>query len=161
MPAKKTPGSLTKETRKEMPPRGKAKKTLMLDAIKAVCGNEKEFLEKVVSIGLGGWTQPEQKEDEPPVDPIFHPSNPALLTLVLNRIEPPLKAISPNVEFTFRSDAKPHEQAADVMTAIASGEIPADIGQIFITSISSMLKIQELTDFEERLKAIEDASKQD
>jgi len=154
----------TKTTLKKgdnLPPRGKAKKTLMLDAIRSVCGNEEDFLKQVVSIGLGGWTKPEPKEGEEPVEPIFQTPNPVLLTLILNRIEPPLKSVSPNVEFKFRKGAKPHEQACDVMSAIAKGNIPSDIGGMFITSIQSMLKIQELTDFEERLKAIEDASKQD
>jgi hypothetical protein len=48
-----------------------------------------------------------------------------------------------------------------IVNAIANGKIPSDIGHSIINTISSMLNIQEKTDFEERLKAIEDASKQD
>ena len=147
-------------------PRGKGKKSLMLEAIKSVCGDEKDFLKQVVTIGLGGWTQPEQTEeqkenDEQPEEPVFQNPNPMLLNMVLNRIEPPLKSVSPMVKFKFDIKGKPHEQALQVLDAMAKGDLPSDIGQLFVTSISSMLNIQEKTDFEERLKAIEDASEQD
>jgi len=145
---------------KERKPRGKGRKSLMLDAIKSVCGDEEKFLEQVVTIGLGGWTQPEQKEDEEEVEPVFQNPNPMLLNMVLNRIEPPLKSVAPMVKFEFDINGKPHEQALQVLDAMAKGVLPSDIGQLFVTSISSMLNIQEKTDFEERLKAIEDASEQ-
>lgn len=122
--------------------RGKGKKSLMLEAVRSVCKDEQEFLQKVVAIGLG--------------DPINDLApNPTLLTLVLNRIEPPLKATSPLVEFEFEKDAKPHEQAIQVLSAVSGGKISADIGHMFVTSISSMLKIQEVTDIDERLKKME------
>lgn len=132
---------------KERKPRGKGKKSLMLDAIRSVCEDEKEFLQKVIVLGLG--------------DGADLPANPALLSLVLNRIEPPLKATSPMVEFEFDGKSKPHEQAAQVLNAVASGKIAPDIGHMFVTSISSMLKIQEITDIDERLKAMEDKIEQD
>ncbi len=65
------------------------------------------------------------------------------------------------VEFDFDPKAKPHEQAMQALEAVAIGKIPADLANMFVTSISSMLNIQEKTDFEERLKAIEDANEQD
>ncbi len=135
-----------------LPKRGKAKKTLMLDAIREVCGDEKEFLRQVVEVGLGGAVKTGPDED----DVEYRQANPMLLNMVLNRIEPPLKSVSPLVEFSFNKNAKPYEQALQVLEAVSSGKIPADIGSVFVTSISSMLNIQEKTDFEERLKAMED-----
>lgn len=133
--------SITPEKRKEMPPRGKGKKSLMLEAIRSVCEDEQEFLRRVVTLGLGDGDE--------------LPANTALLTLVLNRIEPPLKATSPMVNFEFDDKAKPHEQAAQVLKAVADGNIAPDIGHMFVISISSMLKIQEITDIDERLKKME------
>lgn len=127
----------------------------MLEAIRDVCGTEQDFLKKVVVVGLGGWTQPEQKEDEDPVEPVFQNPNPALLTLVLNRIEPPLKAIAPMVDFNFDANAKPHNQANQILKAISSGKIPPDIGQMFIQSIKSMIDIEEYTSLKERIEQIE------
>lgn len=149
--------SITPNKRKDMPSRGKGKKSLMLEAIKSVCGDEQDFLKQVVAIGLGGWTQPEQKEDEEPQEPVFQNPNPMLLNMVLNRIEPPLKAISPMVEFDFNPNAKPHEQAGDIMNAVAEGKIPPDIGQMFVSSIKAMIDIEEYTDLKERIENIEKA----
>ena len=122
------------------PKRGKAKKTLMLDAIRSVCGSEHKFMKKVINIGLG-------LEGEP--------ANPTLLSLALNRVEPSLKSVSPMVNFEFRRDAKPHEQAADVMVAVSEGLIPPDIGQMFIASIKSMIDIEEYTELKDRIESIE------
>ena len=140
--------------------RGKAKKSLMLEAIRAVCVDEQEFLKQMVVIGIGGLTKvsaPDADEEEFE----YKNPNPMLLSLVLNRIEPPLKSVAPAYKFDFDPEADLHKQAKQVLDAMAKGEIPSDVGQLFITSISSMLNIQEKTDFEERLKAIEDASEQD
>ena len=124
--------------------RGKAKKSLMLEAIRKVCKTEQDFLEKVVAIGLG--------------DPLSElPPNPALLTLVINRIEPPLKAIAPMVEFEFNSDAKPHEQANQILKAVANSQIAPDIGQMFVASIKSMIDIEEFTSLKARIEALEKA----
>ena len=148
------------DIRKELPARGRGKKSLMLDAIRDVCVSEQEFLKQVVSIGMGGQTlisAPDADEEEFE----YKQPNIMLLNMVLNRIEPPLKSVAPLIEFEFDIKGQPHEQALQVLDAMATGRIPSDIGQFFITSISSMLNIQEKTDFEERLKAIEDASEQD
>lgn len=124
--------------------RGSGKKRLMLEAIRAELGDkdgEKEFLRKVVKIGLGG---------ENVGDP-----NPALLNMVLNRIEPPLKATSPYIDFDFNPDSKPHEQASQVMYGVSNGIIPPDVGALFIASIKSMVDIEENTDLKERIEKLE------
>lgn len=138
----------------ERKPRGKGKKSLMLEAIRDVCKDEQEFLKQMVTIGIGGLTKisaPDADEEEFE----YKNPNPTLLTLVLNRIEPPLKAIAPMVEFEFDPNLNPHEKADQILTAIADGKLAPDIGQMIITSITSMLKIQEVTDIEERLKKME------
>ena len=123
--------------------RGKGKKSLMLEAIRAqVKGGEEEFLKQVVKLGLGD-----------PLNEIL--PNPQLLTLVLNRIEPPLKATSPMVQFEFSDSDKPHIQAAQIMKAISNGDIPPDIGSMFIQSIKAMIDIEEYTDLKDRIEKLE------
>lgn len=139
-----------------LPARGRGKKSLMLDAIRDVCKDEHEFLKQMVVIGIGGLTKVSGPDEDEEFE--YKNPNPMLLSLVMNRIEPPLKSVSPTYKFDFDPEADLHKQAKQVLDAMAKGEIPSDIGQLFITSISSMLNIQEKTDFEERLKAIEDAS---
>ena len=144
----------------ERKPRGKGKKSLMLDAIREVCIDEQDFLKQMVTIGIGGMTKISAPDADKEEFEYKNP-NPMLLSLVLNRIEPPLKSVTPVYEFDFDPEGDHHKQAKQVLDAMAKGRLPSDIGQLFITSISSMLNIQEKTDFEERLKAIEDASEQD
>jgi hypothetical protein len=134
---------------KNRPPRGKGKKALMLDAIRKVSGTEEEYLQEVVKASVGGWRREENAEA------VFIPPNPQLLSLVLNRIEPPLKSINPMVNFEFDKNSKPHEQAGYVLSAIAGGEIPSDIGNIFIQSIKAMIDIEEYTTLKERIAKIE------
>ena len=46
-----------------------------------------------------------------------------------------------------------------VLAAMSKGKIPSDIGALFINGIQSMLKIKEVTDIDDRLKAMEDLTK--
>ena len=158
--ANSNPNKTTLKKGDNLPPRGKAKKTLMLDAIRSVCGDERDFLEQVVTIGLGGWTQPEQteeqKENKEQPESIFQNPNPMLLSMVINRIEPPLKAISPMVEFDFNTNDKPHVKADKILQAVSDGKIPPDIGQMFVSSIKSMIDISEWTDLKERIEKLEE-----
>lgn len=134
----------------DRPARGKGKKSLMLEAIRAVCGSEQEFLQQVVTIGMGGFTKPNDDSD-----PEYQNPNPTLLTLVLNRIEPPFKAVAPMVEFDFDKDSKPHQQASQILQAVSNGQIAPDIGQMFIASIKSMIDIEEYTDLKDRIEKLE------
>lgn len=127
-----------KEARK---PRGKGKRVLMLDAIRdSVNGGEAEFLSKVVSIAIGN------DEEKPNVQ---------LLTLVLQRIEPPLKSTMPLIEFDFDEKLSPSKQAAQVLKAVSKGKVSPDVAHIFISSIASMMKIDEVTELQKRIEAIE------
>ncbi len=137
----------------ERKPRGKGKKTLMLDAIKSVCGSEEEFLKQVVAIGIGGLTKVNATDDDDEYE--YKQPNTMLLNMALSRIEPPLKATSPMVEFEFNPESKPHEQASQVLKAVSVGQLAPDIGQIFISSIKAMIDIEEYTDLKQRIEAIE------
>ena len=121
--------------------RGKSERTKILDAMKDTEKTEEGFYKLLV-------TKAHDPED-----------NFAFKEL-LSRLSPVPKAVNPLYEFTFDIDGSPHKQALQIIDAIADGKLPSDVGNIIITSISSMLNIQEKTDFEERLKAIEDAREQ-
>ena len=62
-----------------------------------------------------------------------------------------------NVEFEFDGEASPSKQAAQVMSAAANGTLAPDIANMFVSSIASMLKIEEVTalrDEVDEIKAI-------
>ena len=127
-----TKTTMTKETRKRMPGRGKTERTKILDAMKRCGKTENGFYEDSFTF----------KE-------------------LLIRLSPIPKAVNPLYEFPFDEKGSHHKQSLQIVNAISNGKIPSDIGHSLIATIASLLNIQEKTDFEERLKAIEDASKQD
>lgn len=118
-------------------PRGKGKKTLMLDAIRAEYKTEKEYLQAVVNKSL----TPE--------------INPTLVSLVVNRIEPPMKSTLPKINFEFDVNLKPHEQVLQIVKATADGQIIPEAAQILINGITSVMKIKEISDLEDRIKELE------
>ena len=63
----------------------------------------------------------------------------------------------PMVDFEFDENASPNVQASQVMKAVSDGLIAPDSGQMFISSIASMLKIEEVTEIKDRLDKIEEA----
>ncbi len=126
----------------------------MLDAIRKVCKTEDAFLEQVISIGLGGLVVTGKEDDGEDILEYKTP-NSILLNLVLNRIEPPLKATSPMVEFNFTKESEPHIQASEVLQAVSNGQLAPDIGNMFIQSIKAMIDIEEYTNLKQRIEEIE------
>ena len=59
-----------------------------------------------------------------------------------------------NVEFEFDGEASPSKQAAQVMTAAANGTLAPDIANMFVSSIASMLKIEEVTSLRDEVDEI-------
>jgi len=133
-----------KENRK---PRGKHKRTLMLEAVRATCetGEESEFLQKIVKAAMG----------DPFADtPI--PPNTQLMTLVLQRIEPPLKPTAQCIKFDFANKGTPAERALSIIESVASGELPVDTGQVLIGIIKDTVVIEESTELKERIAKLEE-----
>ena len=139
----KSSTSFDKEVQpKDRRPRGKSERTKILDAMRELGRTEDGFYQHLVTKA-------------------HDPKDKFAFKELLSRLSPVPKAVNPLYEFPFDIDGSPHKQALQIIDAISDGKLPSDVGNIIITSISSMLNIQEKTDFEERLKAIEDASEQD
>lgn len=122
--------------------RGKSERTKLLEAMERHGKTEEDFYDLLM-------------------ERAFNTDDNFTFKELLSRLSPIAKATSPLITFKFNPKGKPHNQAKQALAAAANGEIPTDLANMFISSISSMLNIQEKTDFELRLKAIEDASKQD
>jgi len=116
--------------------KGKSERTKILESFKRLSKTEEEFYDLLTSKA-------------------FDPEDSFSFKELLLRVSPLPKATNPLVKFKFPKDAKPHVQAAHVLAAIAEGEIPSDIGNVFIQSIKSMIDIEEYTDLKERIEAIE------
>ena len=74
-----------------------------------------------------------------------------------------LKRYSPITKQTFETltiegwpkDGTPIQKAEVVLNAMAAGDIPPDLGALFIESISKSLGIEEITELARRLEALE------
>ena len=116
--------------------RGKSPKTKILEALKRSAKTEDEFWDVLVARALD-------------------PEDSIALKEVLARLSPTKKATMPKIEFEFDANATPSIQASQILAAASDGIIPPDVAQVFIASIASMMKIEEVTEIANRLTAIE------
>ena len=152
--SKKNDTSITPESRKEMPSRGKGAKTLILDAMR-----ERAVLE---------LTEDSTKEDAEKAyfgflaEAAFNPTpdtaviaNTCLATLS-KKGWPDMKATLPLCDFTFDPEGTPTEKATDILSAISKGDLAPDVGLSLISAMASVLKIEEVTTLKEELQVIKE-----
>ncbi len=133
-----------------LPARGKSKKNLILDMLKA-----RSMLQLTKK----------STNDEAEQAFFHHVATSAFslednnrgmcLKLLADKGWASVKPSSELIEFEFDDKAVPHIQAAQVMSAAAKGLIPPDIANTFIQSIKSMIDIEEFTNLKERIMALE------
>jgi len=121
---------------KERKGRGKSERTKILDAMKRAGQTEEGFYDLLMAKA-------------------FNPEDNFTFKELLSRMSPTPKAVAPMVTFNFDSTANLHEQSGQVLEAISEGVLPPDIGSSILTGISSMVRVKEVTDIDERLKKME------
>ena len=124
---------------KERKARGKAERTKLLEAFKREGKTEEGFYQEMVKMAFDGEDNFARAE-------------------VFKRLYPIAKPTLPPCEFNFNPNGTPADKANDILSAISNGELPADVGLALITSMASVMKIEEVTELEERIKALEDAT---
>lgn len=77
------------------------------------------------------------------------------LTELLRRYSPVPKQAHDPIVIKFPRNATPAQKASAVLAAMASGNVSADVGHIFIDAISKSLGIEEITELAKRLEALE------
>lgn len=107
----------------------------IIDSLKRQGMNEDQFIDSLVekSITDGG----------------------VFLTELLKRYSPIHKQTHEPITIEFPPNATPVQKADSVISAMASGDISPDVGQIFIDSISKSLGIEEIAELAKRLEKIE------
>lgn len=121
--------------------RGKSERTKILESFKRLSKTEDEFYDLLTAKA-------------------FTPDDQFSFKELLSRISPVPKSTMPLYEFDFDENGTPLEKSSQVLKAMSIGRIPADVGGILINSIASMIKIQEVTDIDERLKIMENQREQ-
>lgn len=116
--------------------RGKSDRTKILEAMERLSKSENSFYEMLVKKA-------------------YDPEDSFGASEILKRIAPLKRQTMPMIEFDFDDEAPAHIQAAQVIKATSQGLIPPDVANMFVSSISSMMKIEEITDMSKRLEDIE------
>lgn len=77
----------------------------------------------------------------------------ALLAL-LARLEAPLRPVTPPTPFNFNRKGNHAEMIEDVLAAMASGDLSADIGEKLITSIGTLVNARKVEELEALVKQL-------
>ena len=127
---------------KERKPRGKSQRTKILEAMERMGKTEEGFYDLLV-------------------EKAHNPEDNFSFTELLKRISPIPKQVAPPIKFELNKKGTIAEKSEQILEAIADGAIPPDIGNQLIVSMSAIMNIKDKTEFEDRLKALEDASNED
>lgn len=134
--------------------RGRGKQALILEAIKekALLGLSKDSsnddAEKAVFSFLA------ESAFNPTADTAVV-SNTSL-NHIMKKGWPDIKPVMPSVEFTLNSK-DPHGQAMEIIKAVSDGTLAPDVANTLITSLSSMLKIEEMTELKDKVDELQKA----
>lgn len=133
-----------------LPPRGRAFKTLLMETIR------EESLLEVDS--KASKEETEKAFIRHAAKRAFDPNDQSSATILnefMKRSFPPLKPTNETVEFVFPEDGTPAQKAFSVISAISKGDIPPDIGQTIMGIIKDSVVIEEATDLKARIEELE------
>lgn len=116
--------------------RGKSERTKILESMERLGKTEEGFYDVLVGRA-------------------YNPEDNFSFAELLKRISPIPKAVSPFFEYDFDETKELHEQSGQILKAISLGKLPPDVGALILGGVTSMLKIKEITDIDDRLKAME------
>jgi hypothetical protein len=122
---------------KKRTPRGKSERTKILEAMQRAGKTEDGFYDQLIERAA-------------------NPEDNFTFKELLSRLSPIPKAVAPVYKFELPKSAKPHEKADYILTAIADGELPGDVGNVCIQAIKAMIDIEEYTDLKERIIKLEE-----
>lgn len=123
--------------RKGRRPGSKNKRTLALEAVRKVYGDEGKFWESIATQAKEG-------------DAI-------MVKELATRLQPPLKAKSQTIKLDLPEYTKMEDLAPVVMEAIADGELPPDDGATLMTALLQGSKLQKLCELEDKVNLLLEA----
>lgn len=128
--------NITKEKRKAMPPRGRGKKSMIIEALKQKGKTPEQFWALVVDKALDGE------------------GNPQLIQLLGQRLEAPFKPTMPPVDIGITARDSLDTMANKVMAA----GLPPDVAEKMLSAIKMRHEISEKSELLKRIEALEGKS---
>jgi len=143
-------GTMTSESRKKMKGRGKERRTIILEAMRdsnsfgalesdTVAEVENKYWKHICDISV-------DKD---------HPDRQMFAKVISDKVAPNFKPSLERVKFDLDTTKSSSEQSEQILKAIASGEVPADVGKMLIEAIASIVKIDEYTELKDRIDNLE------
>jgi hypothetical protein len=120
-------------------PRSKGWRTRILEAFEAQGQTESDFIGYICARALN------------PDDPLSS----QLIKEIIQRLDPSPKQTLPVIQFSFPSDGTPVEKIEAVISAVASGEMSADIAHVLVNMVKTSVDIEEVTELAARLDKLE------
>lgn len=146
----KTKTTITKENRDKMPPRGKNKRTLILDALRSqslvglTCDSTPEEAERAWFEHLAKVAIDSDNSDSA-----------LCLRLITERGWAALKPVGENVEFDFDRNGSLADQAGQILDAVAGGNLSVEHGKMLVDGIKGLAEIEASTELKMRIAEIE------
>lgn len=125
-------------------PRGKDKRTLILEALERSGVTEEGFYDRLVAEALAP-----QGEDGK--------TNQVAFQELWKRFHPVPKPVAPTVQFEYPINGTLVDRARAIESGIAEGIIPPDIGVSLLNALGQVAKAEEVTELLERISKIEEA----
>lgn len=124
----------------ENQPRNRVKtyRTILLDALKAANKpmSEEEFITYYIDKAL-------EQDDA------------GMMREIFLRLNPVPKPVAPPIEFEFPNNGTPVEKMDAIISGIASGSVPTDLGKMMAEIIKAGMDVQEVTELAARLERLE------
>ena len=121
-------------------PRNRVKtyRTILLDALKAANKpmSEEEFITYYINTALAG-------------------DDAGMMREIFLRLNPVPKPVAPPIEFDFPNNGTPVEKMDAIISGIASGAVPTDLGKMMAEIIKAGMDVQEVSELAARLERLE------
>lgn len=131
--------------------RGKAKRTIMLEAIHEELLDEMgEHFDTQEGAELAYMRLMVRRSLD-----VKDRASSVLTKEVMDRLCPVDKATLPTYELDIPEGATPVEKIGAVLKAVAAGTVPPDVGNLLINMITAGVKVEETTELMQRLEAME------
>ena len=128
--------------------RGKSGRTLVLEGIKAAIPSvtdldtaEKYYWHKIATRAFN----PDDKDSA------------TLLKVMADKGFASVKPVMEKVLFDLDNESTPLEQAKQVLKAVSEGDLSPDVGNMLIGSVTSLVKIDEVTEIRKELEELKKA----
>lgn len=128
---------ITKESRKEIPPRGPGKKSYIIKALEKRSMSQEDFWDNAVGMALNGE------------------GNAQLIQFIGQRLEPPFKPTMQPVSL----DIKVGDSLELMASKVMASELPPDVMEKMLQAIKLRHEISEKGELQQRLERIEEMLK--